>query len=84
MDNQIIHITKTAKYSQPMYGTFDLSDEAAPESTQKQRQQRTKTQVGVEKKPIQLTQAAQAEKGNQKLFVILKQIREVSTSRPID
>lgn len=61
-----------------MYGTFELRDEVVPEATQKQRQQRAKTQAGVEKKPIQLSQAAQVEKGSAKLLAILKQIREVS------
>lgn len=80
MDDMVINITKTAKYSQPMYGTFDLREEVAPVATQKQRQQRAKTQIGVEKKPIQQTQAAaEGEGGNTKLSAIQMQICEVCT-----
>lgn len=78
----VIGMAKTAFYSQPMYGAFDMAEDAVqPEATQRQRQQRPRAQIAEEKRPQQLTQQVVVgeDKGAQKLQRIMEQITEVSS-----
>lgn len=71
--------TKTFRYSQSMFGTFDFNAEPDQSTTvsQRQRVQRRRGPLGVEKKPISITQTANA-KGGKKLEVIFKELEKVN------
>lgn len=65
-----------------MFGTFDFDVIAeAAESTQKQRRVRRKTELGVEKRPISVTQSGGSKTGTAKVEAVLKTIKDVSTIR---
>lgn len=76
LDDMVCDIAKTFRYSQSMFGTFDLTAPDMPPAMQKQRAQRKRNEPGIEKQPLAVTQTGK-EKGNKKLEVIFQQIMQV-------
>lgn len=79
LDEHVVKMAKTFNYTPSMFGTFDF--DRAPDTTQavqKERRTRRKAELGVEKRPVAVTQSEEAATKTTKVELVLKKIESVS------
>lgn len=79
LDGAVTRIAKSFCFTPSMFGTFDFDVVAgSSQAVEKQRRVRRKTELGIEKRPVAVTQSETAEKQITKVEQVYKIIEEVN------
>ncbi|XP_031625766.1 EP300-interacting inhibitor of differentiation 3 [Contarinia nasturtii] len=76
-DEHIVCSAKFYCYKPSFYGAFDFDEVATSTQIQKERKVRRKAEVGIEKRPTNVTEAATNQSGHPKVDIVLNTIKDI-------
>lgn len=79
LDRDAVQMSKAFYHTPSMFGAFDFDDVAdETQATQKQKRTRRKVELGVEKRPVAVSQPETSERRSTKVEQVFHIIKEVS------